>query len=121
MLENFENFSVDADVWASIRNVQADFAKHIGEEIRKAVQQFEGCAPECVDGNYRLEDHVIVAHGNIVRTPGCNTRHFFYRDKYLFSWTDPTLHIVGVTRVHLTYMIGTLPLPSEDTMRMLID
>lgn len=116
MLENFENFSVDSDVWASIRNVQADFAKHIGEEIRKAVQQFEGCAPD-----YRIEDYLIIARGNIVRTPGCNTRHFFYRDKYLFSWTDPTLHRVGVTRVHLTYMIGTLGTPSEDTMRMLID
>lgn len=113
MLEHFETFSVDTDIWASIRNVQTDFRAHVTDEIRKAVKNHIGCANIC--------DSSLLSHGELIRFEGSDITHYAYRGCPLVAWTNPKMEVAGVTRVHLTYRIGVLPAASEDTKRLIAE
>lgn len=110
MLENFEIFSVDGDVWASIRNVQAEWHLRVAQAIRKAARDFEGL---------NVLDHVIIQNGRLIHFEGSDVVHFVYREQLLLAWTRPSLEVIGKTRVHLTYSIGVLEPASEETLRLI--
>lgn len=110
MLENFETFSVDADVWSSIRNVQAEFRRHVSESIHAAVETHLG---------HPVTDSLLLEHGELIHLPGSDLHHFAFDGVPLMAWTEPKLEKVGVTRVHLTYRIGTLPPATDETLRLI--
>lgn len=115
MLELFETFSVDTDIWASIRNVQADFRNHVTSEIRWVIAEHDKLPL------VEVTPELILADGELVRLPGSDITHFVYRGVPLLAWTNPKMEVAGVTRVHLTYRIGVMAPVSEETKRFIAE